>query len=248
MANSWFSRNDTNNEGDGKPKPFELSDEHLDKISTETSKKLETSLTERLSEMLGSALENNPVLKRVKAGFDADEQRRQQQQQQQQQTANNNSQTEFQTAYEQLDPEVRTVVDARFKQANSAAMRAEARETRRSIFEDMENYPYYTGDLRAKMDTIIDGESLENQTNPVLIKNAYKIVVADHMKEIQEGKVKSRLSQISGNTTQTPIVNDPNAMPSLSDEEKRQAKAFGVTEADWAKSKKELISEGVIGL
>jgi phage I-like protein len=246
---AWFDRNNTNNEGGGDGnKNLVLTDEHFERIATDVAKKLEKPLNDSLTSASQAALDANPILKRLKDSMDANETRRQEAERARTTSASQTQQTEFDKAYDELEPEVRTVLDARFSQANQSAMRAEARETRRGIFEDIESHPYYTGDLKKKIDEMIEKEPLENQINPLLVRNAYKIIVADHMKDIQEGKVRSRLSSATGSSTTTTTKTDANALPALTDEDKRAAKNFGIKEEDWAKTKKDLITEGVLGV
>jgi hypothetical protein len=243
---AWFDRNNTNNEPDGKPpvtQPIILTDEHYERIASDVAKKLETSQGTNIS----AALAENPILKRLNENMDAAERNRQTAAQQRTQQTAATAQTEFETAYAELPAETRQVIDTRFGQVNERSMRVEAREVRRSVFEDIDNYPYYTGDVKKKVDDMLDLEPLSTQVNPTVVKNAYKVVLSDHIQELQQNKLRSRLSSATGSSGTAAIgTPDPNALPTLSNEEKDYATKMGIKHEDWAKTKKELIEAGEV--
>lgn len=243
---AWFDRNNTNNEPGGeerKPQNFILTDEHYTRIADDVAKRLETQQNDGIS----AALAENPILKRLNDSMEAAEQAKRQRQQQATQQQQNNQQTEFETAYGELEPNTQRVIDTRFQQVNERSLRVEARVVRASVFEDAENYPYYTGDIKKKVDDILDLEPYDNQANPTIVKNAYKVVLADHIKELQENKLRSRLSSASGPSSTSNLgTPDPNALPVLSAEEKDYATKMGISHEEWAKSKKALVESGEV--
>jgi hypothetical protein len=239
---AWFDRNNTNNEpgGENKPQAAILTDTDYERIAENVFKKIQLP-------DINAAIEANPVLQRLNASLDASEQARKTREQQARQQTQQMQHTEFETAYNELDPEVRQVVDTRFNQVNERSLRVEAREVRRSVFEDMDNYPYYIGDIKKKVDDMLDLEPLTTQVNPNVVKNAYKVVIADHIKELQENKLRSRLSGATGSSTTANVgTPDPNALPTLSAEEANYAKSMGIDPKEWAKSKKEMMEAGEV--
>ncbi|HEY1644809.1 MAG TPA: hypothetical protein VGF75_00300 [Candidatus Saccharimonadales bacterium] len=245
---AWFDRNNTNGDAGGTPKDVVLTDEHFERIATEVAKKLEKPMADSLATASQAALDANPVLRRLKDNMDAGQAEKDRLAREKAAATSSAGNKEFTDSYEALDDDTKRVIDTRFNQVNQTAMRAEARETRRSVFEDIENFPYYTGDLKQKIDEMIEKEPLTNQVNPLMARNCYKIVVADHIKDIQDGKVRSRLSAATGSSTSTTTTTDVNALPTLTDDEKKTAKGMGIPEAEWAKAKKDLIGEGTIGV
>jgi phage I-like protein len=242
---SWFQRNDVNNESGQNTPPLEinLTDTQYDSIADKVAKKIQIP-------DVNAAIESNPTIKAIADALKANADRRTQQQTREQQQLNQQQQQTFEEAYAEMDESTRTVVDQRFNQLQEQSLRTGARETRRSVFEDIENYPYYTGDIKRQVDDILDKEPLQNQNNPQIVKNAYKVVLADNIEKLQKNELKSRLSSASGSsvsTTSGPA--DPNALPELTAEEKQYAIKMGVSEQDWAKQKKELILAGeVVGV
>src|SRR5580693_999901 len=59
--------------------------------------------------------------------------------------------------------------------------------------ETLSGKPYYFGSFKQKVDELIDNSSSNNlqlRSDPSFVNNCYKIVMADHMEEIQAGKLK----------------------------------------------------------
>lgn len=243
---AWFDRNNTNNEPGGEasqPKAFTLTDEHYNRIADDVAKRLEG----KQGEAVSAALLENPILKRLNDSMDAAEANRRKQQTAQGAQAHQAEEQQFAEAYNELDQNTQRVLDTRFQQLTDRSLRVEAREVRRSVFEDVENYPYYTGDLKKKVDDILDLEPLGSQANPNVVKNAYKVVLADHITELQQNKLRSRLSSASGSSAAASLASsDPNALPELSTDEKNYAEKMGIDPKEWAKSKKEMLESGEI--
>ena len=81
---------------------------------------------------------------------------------------------------------------------NAAVLQVRADTLKRSIFEDEEKYPFYTGEIKAEIDKLLAGESLQAQNNPATIEHAYHSTVGRKYKEISEGKLKSRFASSEG--------------------------------------------------
>lgn len=123
---------------------------------------------------------------------------------------------------------------------NNAVMSLASRQARREILEDKE---FYHGDIKTKVDAFIDAQPLQNRIDPNVITNAYKLVVFDHQKDIADGKIKARNTSLifeSGSTGGHGGKEHTDDTGSLTDEEKRTAKIFNMSEADWKKSRAEL--------
>jgi hypothetical protein len=102
---------------------------------------------------------------------------------------------------------------------------------------------YYHGDIKTKVDAMIAQQSLEYQCRADVVENCYKTVVFDHMKDIQEGKVKARTSSSNfdtGGTGGHKIEGKEGENETLTDDEKKAAAAFGLNDKDWIKSRREM--------
>jgi len=144
-----------------------------------------------------------------------------------------------------IDPKgaAERLVAQRTQGTNTATMMLAARMARKETFEDVEQYPYYAGDIKAKVDAMIDAQPLNTRHRADVIQNCYKLVAFDHQKEITEGKIQARNSAatFSGSGTgghSGKAGSEENE--TLSNEEKFAAKSMGISEDDWKKSKREL--------
>ena len=81
----------------------------------------------------------------------------------------------------------------------NAILQVRADQTRRQVFEDRsDEFEYYTGDIKKEVDKLISQQNLQFQNNASSLENAYHTVVGKKMKEINEGKIKSRFAAPSG--------------------------------------------------
>jgi phage I-like protein len=104
-----------------------------------------------------------------------------------------------------------------------------------------EGHEYYTGDIKTKVDSLIAVQPIEQQSNPNIIENCYKVVIADHMKDILDGKMKSRFAAASGSGSNGSRTESTEAEAAkLSEDEKLAARRFGISEVDYAKAKQEV--------
>jgi hypothetical protein len=130
--------------------------------------------------------------------------------------------------------------------ANTALLTMRADSIRRETFEDADKFPYYTGDIKSEIDKLLENEPLTNRNNRATVEHAYFSVVGRHIKDINEGKLKSRFASTEGNRgTSTGNVSgtheDDNPKP-LDDDGKKIAKMLGFTDEEYARMLKE---EGV---
>jgi hypothetical protein len=111
------------------------------------------------------------------------------------------------------------------------------------INETLGEMDYYKSDpeFKAKVLAKINSQPLGLRSNPDIILNCYKLVRYDEDSAIKEGKYKSMLGAAStGGTGSHSGARTESAEVTISDEEKVYAKKFGISEADWVKSKKTL--------
>ena len=234
---NWFKTEE-------QPKPAKTQEEFEIDLTKKIGEQVNSTVSQTVGDVVKKYFEEDPTLAALREQLDASKRRVTEQQQQKNQQTEQTEAQRIAALRENLDDDTRTYVDRQFEVINRTAQQTSARELRRSIFEDAENYEYYTGDVKRKVDEMLDREPLSSQNNSDVVRNAYKVVVFEHMKDIQDKKLRSRLSS----TSASPILSnqntpDPNALPTLNQEEKDFAKNMGISEADWAKSKKEYMAE-----
>ncbi|MDR3392435.1 MAG: hypothetical protein P4L77_11960 [Sulfuriferula sp.] len=120
----------------------------------------------------------------------------------------------------------------------AAVLEVKADNARRELFEDAEKFPYYNGDIKRKVDSLLASQALQFRVNPANIENCYHTVLGKHTKELVEGKLKSRFAGGSGssNAGNTGGAGDDGAPKGKVDDEIRKiAKQFGMSGEDYAK-------------
>lgn len=121
---------------------------------------------------------------------------------------------------------------------NVALLTLRADSIRRETFEDAEKFKYYTGDIKKEVDKMIANQTLAARNDPSIVENCYKVVLADHMPEILEGKIKSRFagSESSGRGTSSGSAGGSGTKEPLpiTDDVKKLAKQFGIKPEDYA--------------
>jgi hypothetical protein len=105
---------------------------------------------------------------------------------------------------------------------------------RKQIFDD-EKFPYYHGEFAKKVDSYIDGLPITARADPATIKNCYKIVLADHMQDIADGKLKSKFAAASTTSTGNSVDIKQEKDIVLTDAQKKAARAFGYDEKTYGK-------------
>jgi hypothetical protein len=80
-------------------------------------------------------------------------------------------------------------------------LRNSAQLVKASVFTDRsDEFPYYTGEIKAEVDKVIGEQNLQFQNDPVAVANAYYTVIGRKQKDITDGKIKSRFASTSGTT------------------------------------------------
>jgi hypothetical protein len=123
-----------------------------------------------------------------------------------------------------------------------ALLTVAAKQLRSEVLGEMD---YYHGDIKAKVDEILGNQTLAAQNDPSILRNTYKIVMFDHQKDIQDGKIKARnmsgVFQSDGTGGHSGKGKGEDQMDELSADEKFAAKQMGISEKAWQESKKELV-------
>lgn len=123
---------------------------------------------------------------------------------------------------------------------NNAVMMLAARAALRETLEDKE---YYYGDIKQKVDAMVSQQPLASQCRADVIQNAYKLVMFDHMKEVNEGKIKARNTSVifeGGSTGGHDGKKADDANESMTADEKLVASKMGISDKDWISSRREL--------
>jgi hypothetical protein len=137
-----------------------------------------------------------------------------------------------------LDPS--KAVEKKLQPTQMAVLSLAARQARRDVLEDKE---YYHGEIKTKVDKMIEAQPLNQRTSPVVIENCYKLVMFDHQKDITEGKIKARNNSASFESNGTGGHGGKGSgdhEEEMSQDEKQAASALGISDKDWKSSKKEL--------
>lgn len=132
--------------------------------------------------------------------------------------------------------------------ANIAIMTLRADQIKRDVFEDVEKFDLYTGDIKREVDALIAGQSLQAKNDPSVVENCYHTVIGRHTKELREGKLKSRFAGASsGSSTSTGSAGDSGTggkrQLEITDDIRRAAKQVGIKPEDYVEM---LDKEGVI--
>lgn len=137
-----------------------------------------------------------------------------------------------------IDP--KSAVAKQLQPTQIALARLAAKSAKSDALGDEE---YYHGDIKKKVDEMIAGQPLSAQLDPSVIKNCFKLVMYDSQKDIADGKIKSRNSSATFQADGTGAHSGGGSGEkdeALTDEEKRAAKVFGMSEKDWSASKREI--------
>lgn len=113
--------------------------------------------------------------------------------------------------------------------------------------ETLDKMDYYSSDpeFKNKVDQLIDSQPLSLRSNAGIIMAAYKNTFYDMQQEIKDGKIKSQASLLSGGGNGTGGHSGSSSGKftsddTMSDEEKSYARKLGISEKDWAATRKEL--------
>ncbi len=137
-------------------------------------------------------------------------------------------------------------IDRRLSGTARLALMSLAMQKREQVLGKKE---YYYGDFKAKVDALIENTTnLEQTTNVGYIENCYKVVLADHLKEIMAGELKAQTSMYSdnGSSSGNSTRDDGKITVKYRDSKTERAAALlGVTDEDVIKYAKE---EAIHGL
>ena len=108
---------------------------------------------------------------------------------------NSKTQEEFDSEIEELMLTNPREAIRRATEGQTNAIKAvHADNVRREVFEDSTKFPYYHGDLKREIDTLLASQAVDFRLNPQNIENCYHTVVGKHNTEIVEGKIKNRFA------------------------------------------------------
>ena len=115
-----------------------------------------------------------------------------------------------------------------------AVMQVRADSIRRQVFEDRSSeFEYYSGDIKKEVDTLIASQNLKFQNDPKALENAYHTVVGRKMKEINEGKIKSRFASSSSSSLNKGTEKKEDLEFELTPEMLKAAKLTGMSPEDY---------------
>jgi len=137
-----------------------------------------------------------------------------------------------------IDPE--NAVDEKLRPTQVALLKLASREARRETLGEKE---YYYGDIKNKVDALIETLPLNQQTNSASIENCYKLVMYDNQKDVADGKIKARNTSLvfeGGSAGGHSGKEKGDDAESFTKEEEHIAERLGISKVDWQKSKKEL--------
>ena len=93
---------------------------------------------------------------------------------------------------------VRQLMKGPSEAQSSAILTIRADQLKREVYEDQEKYPYYTGDIKAEIDKLLDAQTLQARNDRSVIEHAYLSTVGRHSRELLDGKLKSRYASPEG--------------------------------------------------
>lgn len=141
---------------------------------------------------------------------------------------------------------VQRLIQDKTDQSNQVLLSVRADSLRREVFEDAEKYPFYAGEIKAEIDKLIEGQTLQARNDRSVIEHAYYSTVGKHHRELADGKLKSRFAASDTgartSTGKTPGSDEPEALRPMTDDDKKAARVLGFSEAEYQKMLKE---EGV---
>ena len=198
---------------------------------------LTSSFTSAMTEMQNKIAESNkPLLDMAQAI--QEERAAKQQRQQREREAAANKENEVSAEDFMLDPEGAT--RRTLQPLAQSHMILAAKMAKQETLSDKD---YYHGDVKDKTYSLVASLPLAQQSNPASILNCYKIACFDAQSAIAEGKIKSKNAAITfegGSTGAHSGSSSQETVDTLTNEEKQAASAFGISEKDWAKTRREL--------
>lgn len=122
-----------------------------------------------------------------------------------------------------------------------AILTIRADQIKRDVFEDMERFPFYTGEVKSEIDKLLAGQNLQNRNDPSVVENCYYTVVGRHAEEARDGKLKSRFASGSGSrgtssgSAGAGASKDESEKLEINDDVRRAARITGMSPEDYAK-------------
>lgn len=199
---------------------------------------LTTSFTQQMTQMQESMAAANKPLLDMAAAIQAE--RAERAENNRRAAAKKNEEENSVTAEDyMLDPEAAT--KRAMQPVAQATMMLAAKMARQETLADSD---YYHGDVKTKTDGLIASLPLNQQSNPASILNCYKIACFDAQKDIAEGKLKSKNAAVvfeGGSTGAHSGSSTGEGNETLTADEKQAAAAFGMSEKEWTKSRREMV-------
>jgi hypothetical protein len=129
----------------------------------------------------------------------------------------------------------RAVLSEINKPQTQLMLQLRADNIKREVFQDRaQDFPYYDGDVKKEVDQLLAKQSLQFQNDASSIENVYHTVVGKKMKEINEGKIKSRFAASSSTSSSGPRSDDAEKKSiKVTPEIERAAKLTGLTTKDY---------------
>lgn len=141
---------------------------------------------------------------------------------------------------------VQRLVKDQSESSNQVLLTVRADNLRRETFEDAEKYPYYTGEMKAEIDKLIENQTLAARNDRSVLEHAYFSTIGKHHRELSEGKLKSRFaSGDTGARTSTgkvPGTTETEELRPMTEDDRKAARILGFSETEYQKMLKE---EGV---
>jgi hypothetical protein len=115
-------------------------------------------------------------------------------------------------------------------------LKTASRLLRNELFSDGTQYEYYHGDFKKKVDQYIDTLPIGSMNNTDSLRNCYNVVLGESMKEIQDGKLKSRFAATSTAAAKSGEGKSGDSKTiTLTDEQKKAAERLGIKTEDYSK-------------
>lgn len=229
---SWLSKigGEPEEEFEIDPRKFKTSMESIDTLRTEFASEREENKKSR--DRMDAYLTQQQEEREARNNAEAERVR----------VANERKARETQESQPGFEDDVEAAFNARMEPFRKNQLLLNARQMRGEVLA-ADNFEYYHKDgIKTEVDRMLDQQTPEAQCRPDVIENAYKVIAFNHMKDIEEKKIKSRFA---GTTNAASGTGAPSADPnigaaSLNDDEREVARKLGLTEDAYATARKEM--------
>ena len=167
------------------------------KLDDETQKKLDQSLAQGAE--IGKMKEMLEGLKGIQAYVEDQKKEREEAAAARAREASLKANAQTDEELQQLiltDP--RTAIQKGTQDQSLAILTLRADQIKRDVFEDVERFPYYTGEVRGEIDKLLSVQNIQARNDSSVVENCYYTVLGKHAEEAREGKLKSRFASSSG--------------------------------------------------